>query len=168
MRQPSYFPLQDEHQTSRTRNKSSRRAETASDQSFTRKVSRSRRSRKKKEVTRKTEINDRSYHLGTGTSQNYGEVSMPTSSTLPRTGITPPTQPTPTTLPRTSTSQVTQPTQPRPTTLPRPPRPPRKPSGYVSPAASLKRHSKMDRFKEQYKGLNIKTLGSLPEILKIN
>ena len=69
-------------------------------------------------------------------------------------------QPTPTTLPRTSDKIDTNPA--KPTSLPRPPKPPRKPTGYVSPAASLRRQSKIDIFK----GLSFKKLENLPEILK--
>ena len=50
----------------------------------------------------------------------------------------------------------------KPTSLPRPPKPPRKPTGYVSPAASLRRNSKIDMFK----GLTFKKLENLPEMLK--
>ena len=131
----------------------------------------------------KTEIEENHSHLGPSTLQTYIKPpkvisSIPscsytplhttsdsyvTPTTLPRPGVTLSTQPTPTTLPRTSHAP---PPTTQPTSLPRSPKPPRKLSGYLSPALSLKRHSKLEMFKEQYKGLNIKTLENLPEILK--
>ena len=66
------------------------------------------------------------------------------------------------TLPRTI---ISLPTQLTTNSLPRSPKPPRKLSGYVSPATSLRKPSKIDMFKEQCKGLNIKKLENLPDVL---
>ena len=82
-----------------------------------------------------------------------GEKKSPT--TLPST-----THEQPHTLPRQTKKIETLPA--KPTSLPRPPKPPRKPTGYVSPAASLRRNSKIDIFR----GLTIKKLENLPEMLK--
>ena len=90
----------------------------------------------------------------------HNPVQKPGASCLSGTNVTPLTQPTPNTLPRTGTTNEVNPT--KPTSLPRPPKPPRKPSGYISPAASLKRQTKTDIFK----GLNMRKLENLPELLK--
>ena len=68
------------------------------------------------------------------------------------------------TFPRAVSSPA--PARPATSSLPRPAKPERKPTGYVSPAASLRKNSKMDNFREKYKA--IRDLESLPEILNIS
>ena len=87
--------------------------------------------------------------------ENREKIPKSPATTLPSN-----TQSQPHTLPRQTKKIETLPA--KPTSLPRPPKPPRKPTGYVSPAASLRRNSKIDMFK----GLTFKKLENLPEMLK--
>ena len=64
------------------------------------------------------------------------------------------------TLPRATPVNSTP--SPGYSSLPRTPKPPRKPSGYVSPAAALRRPSRI----EMLKGLKIGKLEQIPELLK--
>ena len=77
---------------------------------------------------------------------NISTAQFQTSNTLPRTIMSLPAQLTTNSLPRS-------------------PKPPRKLSGYVSPATCLRKPSKMDMIKEQCKGINIKKLKNLPNVL---
>ena len=72
---------------------------------------------------------------------NISTAQFQTSNTLPRTIMSLPAQLTTNSLPRSS-----------------------KLSGYVSPATCLRKPSKIDMFKEQCKGINIKKLENLPDV----
>ena len=127
--------------------------------------------RKKKVKNIKTEVNvnpcNQTSDKSPGSiSSVYCEMpsTFKTSSTLPKSHVTPPTQPKMSTLPRAGKIKVKQPTHP--TSLRRTPKPPRRLSGYVSPAVSLKRHSKMESIKDQCKGINFKAVGNISNILK--
>ena len=108
----------------------------------------------------KTYNEDSAEYSPTLKTYHHNPVQNPRASCLSVTNVTPPTQPTASTLPRTGTTNEV--ILIKPTSLPRPPKPPRKPSGYISPAASLRRQTKTDIFK----GLNLRKLENLPELLK--
>ena len=122
--------------------------------------------RKKKVKICKTSLEHKSYNEDSAKDSptlshyQHNPVQKPGASCLSVTNVTPPTQPTTSTLPRTGTTNEINPF--KPTSLPRPPKLPRRPSGYISPAASLKRQTKTDIFK----GLNLRKLENLPELLK--
>ena len=148
----------DKKSPGRNRIKGHRRTENGSNQQMTKNICKD---IKRKDVIIINEMDKKSKISSTcRTPPTYSKCS-----TLPRTNVPPSvTQTKSTTLPKGCSSYVPQSSQY--SSLPRQMKPPRRPSGYVSPAVKLKRHSKIETFKEQYKGLNVKTFENLPCFIK--